>query len=269
MNVLIGADPEVFVKQGGKVISGYGLIPGTKKHPHPVPNGAVQVDGMALEFNITPAVSVNEFVHNVTSVLETLRAMVPKHELAIDAVAMFERKYLNKQPDEALQLGCDPDYNAYTVRRNDRPDQGEPFRTAAGHVHIGWTSDVDEYEENHINTCLKVVKNLDTMLGVPSILFDECSKRRALYGKAGAFRPKPYGVEYRVLSNKWLKSIELMQFVYNTTVKTVLDTFNGLDLTSMSDASVKCINSSDRGLAIEIIKSVGMEPDDVLQLGRC
>jgi hypothetical protein len=39
--------------------------------------------------------------------------------------------------------------------------------------------------------------------------------RRELYGKAGAFRPKPYGVEYRVLSNRWLNSEALIRWVYN------------------------------------------------------
>ena len=52
MNILIGADPELFVKKDGVVVSGHDLIQGTKADPFPVQDGAVQVDGMALEFNI-------------------------------------------------------------------------------------------------------------------------------------------------------------------------------------------------------------------------
>ena len=56
--ILVGCDPEVFVAKGGKFISAHGMIPGTKKAPHKVERGAVQVDGMALEFNIDPAASL-------------------------------------------------------------------------------------------------------------------------------------------------------------------------------------------------------------------
>jgi hypothetical protein len=48
-----------------------------------------------------------------------------------------------------------------------------------------------------------------------------------MYGAAGAFRPKPYGVEYRVLSNAWLQSEELMAWVYRTTTKAITDLFEG------------------------------------------
>ena len=269
MVILIGADPEVFVKQNGQVVSGYGLIPGTKDKPHPVVNGAVQVDGMALEFNIDPAGSSKEFVSNIISVLSTLRDMVPKHELVLEAVAKFDRKYLDKQPKDAVRLGCDPDYNAYTVKRNSLPDQTKPFRTAAGHIHIGWTKDVDVYNPLHIKDCVKAVKNLDIMLGVPSVLFDDQTERRELYGKAGAFRPKPYGVEYRVLSNKWLQSVKLMEFVYSIAFSTINNMFNGDDLTQLVDNAAECINTSNTELAKHIIKTVGMEPDYVLELGRC
>ena len=267
MTILIGADPEVFVKRDGKIVSGYGLIPGTKDKPFPVKDGAVQVDGMALEFNIVPAASSKEFISNITSVLSTLKSMVPEHELVLEAVAKFDKKYLERQPREAVSLGCDPDYNAYTVRRNSPPDSRKLFRTAAGHIHIGWTNDVDVFDPEHINNCVNVVKNLDITLGVPSVLFDDQIERRKLYGKAGAFRPKPYGVEYRVLSNKWLTSPGLMDFVYTMTLKTINSLFNGEDLTNKIKDAEKCINTSNRKIASHIVKVLGMEPDYVLQLG--
>jgi hypothetical protein len=52
MQVSVGADPEVFVRNAeGEPVPACGLIPGTKAEPHRVDSGAVQVDGLALEFN--------------------------------------------------------------------------------------------------------------------------------------------------------------------------------------------------------------------------
>lgn len=61
-----------------------------------------------------------------------------------------------------------------------------------------------------------IVKQLDYYLGVPSLLWDNDPRRRLLYGKAGAFRPKPYGLEYRTLSNRWLTNVPLQQWVYSS-----------------------------------------------------
>ena len=115
--ILVGCDPEIFVKQGGKFISAHGLIQGDKENPHKVPKGAVQVDGMALEFNIDPADSEHVFVDNVNSVLATLRAMVPEYDLAPVPVADFPLEYIAAQPMAARILGCDPDYCAYQIGR--------------------------------------------------------------------------------------------------------------------------------------------------------
>ena len=70
MNILIGADPELWIidRKTGKPISAEGLFEGTKAAPYQVENGAVQVDGMAAEFNINPAKDSREFVYNTLTV---------------------------------------------------------------------------------------------------------------------------------------------------------------------------------------------------------
>ena len=65
-----------------------------------------------------------------------------------------------------------------------------------------------------------------------------------MYGKAGAFRPKTYGVEYRTLSNAWLFSKKLQSFVYRG-VQRAVD--KALDPAWRPSAVVqKIIDSSDR-----------------------
>ena len=104
--VLVGCDPEVFVRKGGVFKSAYGLIKGDKKHPQKVHRGAVQVDGMALEFNIDPAATEDEFVINVQDVFNTMKGMVPDYEVVATPVAHFDMDYLRSQPADALELGC-------------------------------------------------------------------------------------------------------------------------------------------------------------------
>lgn len=227
----IGADPEVFVKNSsGNLVSAYGLIKGDKKDPFKVKNGAVQVDGMALEFNIDPAKDFDSFNRNLDTVLETLKSMVPDYELAISPVAEFGKEYIEKQPKEAKELGCDPDFDAYTGKANPRPDGEQGFRTASGHIHIGWTEGVDPNNPTHLEACKALVKNLDTYVGLPSLVWesllgDKEDKRRKLYGKAGAFRPKPYGLEYRVLSNTWLLDRAFRKCVFENTLTAIKKTF--------------------------------------------
>lgn len=219
MQIKVGADPELFVREAGteKFVSAFNLIKGTKQEPFPVKCGAVQVDGMALEFNIDPVEKRDEWVHNLNTVLGALRDMVPDDfDFALEATAHFDPDYLDRQPHEALNLGCDPDFNAYSGKMNVPPNINLPMRTAAGHIHVGWregSGDSDMQE-----ACV-IVKQMDYILGLPSLLLDADVERRKMYGKAGAFRVKPYGVEYRVLSNFWLKSEKLMEWAFDSTKK--------------------------------------------------
>jgi len=226
-NFKVGADPEFFVKRYGKLHSAYGLIPGSKENPYKVANGAVQVDGMALEFNIDPAETYTEFENNMNSVLSQITAMIPGYEIFVEPVADFGLEYIKSQPKEASDLGCSPDFNAYTKAANPRPDVNTPFRTASGHVHIGWTKEpVDINDEGHLEACRTLTKALDMFLGVPSLIWDTDSRRRTLYGAAGAFRPKPYGMEYRVLSNKWINVPYLRRLVYHNTMDAIRAVFD-------------------------------------------
>lgn len=265
MNILIGADPETFCKApDGQLVSAYGMIPGDKKNPFRVEQGAVQVDGMALEFNIDPASSETEFVTSIESVMAQLADMLPEgHTLEPTPVAHFGKAYIESQPMEAKELGCDPDYNAYTMEENPTPNEDAPFRTGAGHVHIGWTDKADMDSPLHASQCSMVAKQLDLYLGVASVLFDSDNLRRDLYGKAGAYRPKTYGAEYRVLSNAWLKSKELTSWVYRTAILAVERLMaNNLDFEKYGDVE-QVINNSDVGRAREIVADLGLEVPNV------
>ena len=180
MSILIGCDPELFLKKDGLFRSAYGLIKGDKKNPFPVDKGAVQVDGMALELNIHPASSAEEFSQNIETVLTQMKAMVPEYEVVATPTAEFELEYFASQPHDALALGCEPDFNAYSFEENPRPRTDKPIRTGGGHIHIGWGEGLDTSKgSDHFFHCASLTRVLDTYVGSLSLLWDADDERRA------------------------------------------------------------------------------------------
>ena len=233
MELTIGTDPEVFVRDAnGKYFSGHDLIPGTKHNPHPVKNGAIQVDGVALEFNTRPARTKEEFTQFISDVLVQLEAEYktkrPDLTIAMTPTATFERDYFDALPDEPKELGCTPDYNAYTGEQNEPPSTDEPFRTGSGHIHLGWTQWENPHDSAHFKVCCGLVRQLDAILYPASLLWDSDDRRRSLYGKIGAFRPKSYGVEYRPLSNAYLADKSIQEIVFDIAHKATTDFFDGV-----------------------------------------
>ncbi len=259
MEILVGCDPEVFVRQNGVFKSAYGLIKGDKANPQKVNRGAVQVDGMALEFNIDPAHSEDEFCLNVQDVFNTMKLMVPDYEVVAVPVAHFDMDYIKQQPAKALELGCDPDYNAWSGMINDKPNGQRPMRTASGHVHVGWTNGADIESIEHISMCQAATKQLDFFLGLPSLMYDDDQERREMYGKSGCCRYKPYGVEYRTLSNAWLQSEALMRWVYRNTIAGMERLIAGDALFNKHGDIQDIINSNDKRLAEAIIREENIE----------
>lgn len=253
--VLLGADPEVFLKNviNGEIVSAEGLIGGTKEQPLAITKKGhnVQEDNVMAEFCIPPASNQDDFFHSINFMINYLRANTPTElDVAILPSARLDKKYLKSK--QALTFGCDPDFNAHTYSINESPDSKSDLRTAGGHIHVGYQSPDEE-------TSVQIIRNMDLYLGLPSIIMDSDSERRKMYGKAGAFRMKAYGVEYRTLSNFWLKDEEHIKWAYNNTLLAVKDTFNGKYLDDkLADDVVDAINNNDVASAAEIIGAMNI-----------
>lgn len=219
MDITIGADPELFVSYNGEFVPACGMVPGTKANPMPVNHGTIQVDGLALEIGITPTSDARRFNNSLVTVMDQLLMLLPDgHAFTEASSATFKSAYWDKLTEDDKRLGCEPDFNAYTLSENPPPVEQPGFRVAGGHVHVGWTRDADVTDQAHLQACARVARNLDIYLGVPSLIEDKNgSARRKMYGAAGAFRPKSYGMEYRTLSNYWLFTAPLRDHIFNRT----------------------------------------------------
>lgn len=184
--------------------------------------GAIQADGTMVEININPASNSVEFIENINKVLDELQKYLPpsKYKFVYEPVIIYDRPYFNSLPDSVKVLGCSPDYNAWKDGAiNPPPDPIASFptlRTCSGHIHIGWTKDADIFDVSHLWDARTLVKLLDSNLYKTFLkVRDPDSLREMMYGKPGAFRPKSYGVEWRVPSNFWMKSSSLSEAMFN------------------------------------------------------
>lgn len=219
VKLTIGADPEFFLTRGYSPVSAHNLVPGTKKAPVKVDGGAVQADGTAVEFNIDPASTGEEFKTNITKVLTHLRKTIPNdYQFNFSPYVHYPIAYFRTLPETATELGCEPDFDAYrNGERNPIPaNAGLMARTASGHLHLGWTSGANVEDPDHLADCMAVVRRLDYYFSGVNGLWETThdGSRRGYYGNYGAFRPKSYGVEYRTLGPTWLKYPKLWPWLF-------------------------------------------------------
>ena len=143
---------------------------------------------------------------------------------------------------------CDPDFNVYTLNQNPAPNAATNLRTAGGHIHVG-------YENPGWEMSVKIIQAMDLFLAIPSLILDTDTQRRKMYGKAGAFREKEYGCEYRTLSNFWIKSEESVKWAFNQTMRAVDFAFNEDYLDDETQMNLQlAINNQDLDLACKIAK---------------
>jgi hypothetical protein len=255
-----GCDPELFIfDSDDNPVCAEGIIPGDKENPFPVKSGAVQVDGMAAEFNIDPVSTFEEFDYNIVTVMKELKKFLPAgHTLKMLPSVTFTPDVWKSSPVLSKRLGCTPDFNAWTGGVNLPPNGNKipRMRTASGHLHIGWRepdpSNLGDAE--HVQHCRDLVKQLDWYLGSWSLQSDHDPVRRSLYGKAGACRYKPYGVEYRVLSNFWLKNKSTRQAVWDRMQQAIWD-MSSFFVPDQAEALMKEKGTNFNDLLVESINS--------------
>lgn len=247
MNFTIGCDPEVFLEDlNGGLKSAVGLLGGDKLAPRSLGRAgfAVLEDNVACEFNIAPASTLGEFDSNIDWAVDNIKKHLGEMNLKFSrlASASFPDKELDSYG--AQVFGCDPDYNAWTKKRNPRPRAKDGnLRSCGGHIHVG--TEVDP---------IAVVRAMDLFLGVPSVIADPDVDRRSLYGKAGAHRIKPYGPEYRTLSNFWIFSKEAVKWAYTETGRAVeYAAENGSITNDLGKEIQACINESNVDLARQLM----------------
>ena len=219
----IGCDPEFIMrkKDGGKLISAIPYIEGTKWMPQQLPKGGnVQRDNVALEIATDPADSCEGFVNNVACTLtEAIKCIPEEMEIIAEPSANFDLDQL--EHEEAKMFGCEPDFDAWEMAQNPRPRADDcTFRSFGAHIHVGTNGKDGNEFLLHLEGKCNVVKGMDCVHALISTVLD-CGEaaiaRRRLYGKPGSHRPKQYGVEYRVLSNYWLKSPVTVMLMYHLT----------------------------------------------------
>ena len=239
----IGSDFEVMLKRGNKYVSVEGLIGGTKRKPVWYEHGNLQEDNVLAESAILPCYNKDEFISRMQAMNGLLYSMAEQHnvKIATNASGSYDEEMLATK--QAQEFGCDKDFNAYTEMEQPSPNANTSIRSAGGHVHIG-------VEDTSIPYMLRLAKAMDAYVAVPLMLI--CGKqqrheevqRRSLYGQAGSFRLKEYGIEYRALSNYWTFDDNLISFVYEATERAVEFAFHtNQDIDS--DKTIPVINNGD------------------------
>lgn len=214
--MLIGADPEFIVLDyNNNPVNAIKTLKNSKANPIVENKFSFFYDNVLAEFNFPPANTEDIFIERIKQGLQKLQNLVSPYKISFKAAIEFP------EPDEKnpnfYEVGCDPDINAYTLRYNKLPENF--FRTnldrfAGGHIHIGGN-------ENDVVTdsLLKpiFVYMMDLFVGIPSVLLDqsvEAFRRKKVFGKAGSYRPKSYGIEYRVLSPFWVANPDLSRLIF-------------------------------------------------------
>lgn len=238
--MLIGCDVEFAVVKDGNLIPA-GVLPceGIKGKPQIISTGGVEIDGVSLELTMEPDSNSERFVKRLFQHIEVTQKFFDVK--LVPASNMF---YTEKDLEVRFAgvLGCSFDYNVYTGKQQagkivkDSPT----MRTFGGHIHL-------ECRER-----VNVVKWMDIFVGVFSTVHWNDRERKRMYGKAGSFRPKPYGIEYRVPSSMWTSDQSLALEIINLSRKAV-ERQDESPSKELSAKAIKIINSCSAKQAREFL----------------
>jgi hypothetical protein len=248
---MIGTDVELFSRQPDGVI-----IPAPVYHEVGKGEGDIHADNACMEIAMPPCSTEDQFVETVLEGKRRVEEVIGSYNLVPQWTpsAWVPEQFLTDS--RVLLSGCDPDFNAYTMKQNPRVEFEDGLRSAGGHVHIS-------YDGPNVPAIHKLIlKEFEIRQGFYGVLIDRDKARTKLYGRAGSYRPKGYGLEIRSPSNWWLEKEEYIRMTFRS-AKAAVESAGELGAT-LADALVqRVINSRDITVARAILDANNLEmPDD-------
>jgi len=226
----IGSDFEYMAERNGALFNVEGLIGGSKSNPLFIDEEGsnIQEDNVLAEAATSVCYNKQQFIDAVRGMSRILHDTLARHNVKIVARCAASYPEDQLQSVQAKTFGCDKSYNAYTEVEEDSPNNDTSLRVAGGHVHVG----LQDYADD-LGLMVELVKAMDVYLAVPLMMNTTAAEReqevmrREQYGRAGSFRIKEYGIEYRTLSSAWTFDDNLIAFVYEATANAVDFVLNG------------------------------------------
>ncbi len=185
MKFTVGSDVEFFVyNPEGKLVPSQGLLGddehGTKHNPLKFDGFTLQRDNVAIEFATPICRNKREFVSAIRDGIKLIMRTIPAG-YTIKAVPSVVFTPDQLEHPEAMEFGCDPDFNAWKKGRvNPKPfSLNSGLRTGGLHIHVGHPS-LGEKDAK-----IRMIQYMDLLLGNLSILLDRSpasAVRKELYG---------------------------------------------------------------------------------------
>ena len=265
----MGADPELFIETNGAIVGSEKLVPETGIDSGS--GGKTVRDGVQIEIHPTPAHCRAYFTNNLSycfkALVKQIRATDEKANLNFSSVVKLSKEEMASLSEQSKVFGCMPSNNVYDQEQSKIKVNPKRYlkRSAGGHIHLS-SSHGDANVTNMLRNPNPMIPVLDIILGNTSVLIDRNpanKERRKVYGKAGEHRIKPYGCEYRTLSNFWLQSVPLASMVMGLAryacnivqqtnqVSKTTDYVGTLFSLVKQDNIVKAIQENDFDLAME------------------
>ena len=238
----LGMEIELAVYHKGEPTVCY-FLTHTKRNPLNIKGHLVHKDASMLEIAMPPAKSGAELDQIQFDAIKHARSVLPR-DVVLDAnpAVHYSTEELDRDPYASV-LGCGASQNIYGNKP--MPDAyTDNYRYGGMHVNIGMEKD----------SVIEDVLRLDYALGLQSVINweqgfrDSVIRRRKTYGRAGEYRTKPFGIEYRTLPN----CAQMSGMWLWRTVEAALN-IPDAPLLHMSEHIEAAINECDRGAAEELL----------------
>lgn len=225
---MFGCDPEFFFTKNGKITGAEKVLPEHGVHYQRGAfgdiNGSVTdgeskviIDGVQAELNPRPDTCRARLGNEISALFRTLYTTMQEKGVEADfhPSVKITQEEMDTLSEKSKQFGCAPSKNAGGESKMSVTDASKyMYRSAGGHIHLGHRGD-DEIKAVLENPDL-LIPVLDIIVGNTCVMIDRDPsniERRKVYGKAGEYRTPPHGIEYRTLSNFWLRSYQLFSLV--------------------------------------------------------